>query len=108
LRKYLIIFGLIGILVPFFFEFVWHFVQLDFGSWFVVFFWPGFLLLADPSRPTDVQFGFIALATAFNGLFYSALGFFLWGLFHRNRWFLAVFALPVAWFCYRVFVLVHS
>ncbi|MGC2425090.1 MAG: hypothetical protein WA666_12140 [Nitrospirota bacterium] len=108
MRKYLIIFGLIGLLVPFFFEFVWHFVQVDFGSWFVVFFWPGFLLLADPSRPMNVHFGYIALATAINGLFYCALGFFVWGLFHRNRWFLAVFVLPVIWFCYRVFVLVHS
>ena len=94
MRKYLIIFGLIGLMVPFFFEFVWHFVARDFGSWFVVFFWPGFLLLADPAKSTDVKFSFIAFATAANGVFYSGLGFFVWGLFHRNRWFLAVFVCP--------------
>ncbi len=108
MRKYLAVFGLTGLVVPFFFEFAWHFVQYDFGSWFVVFLWPGFIFLADPGRPMNARFGYLTLSIAANGLFYSAVGFVFWGIIHKSRWFLLVFILPVIWFCYRVFVLVNS
>ncbi|MHB8173472.1 MAG: hypothetical protein ACYDFU_03295 [Nitrospirota bacterium] len=107
MRKYLVVFGLIGLLVPFFFEFVWHFVKEGFGSWFIVLLWPSFIFLDDPGRPMNARFGYMVLSIAVNGLFYCTIGFFLWGLFHKSRWFLLVFILPVLWFCYRVFVLVH-
>ncbi len=108
MRKYLAVSGLAGLVVPFFFEFAWHFLREDFGSWFVVAFWPGFIFLADPGRPISARFEYLALSIAANVVFYSAVGLVLWGIIHKSRWFLLVFILPVLWFCYRVFVLVNS
>ncbi len=108
MRKYVVVSGLAGLFAPFFFEFAWHFLREDFGSWSVVVFWPGSVFLADPGRSANARFGYLALSIAANGAFYSVVGLVFWGIMHKSRWFLLVFILPVMWFCYRVFVLVNS
>jgi hypothetical protein len=107
--KLVALFSLIGLVIPILLTLIWKLLEqyqhtyLSVGKVLEIvqlLVWPSSIFMMATAGHRGIDYGMLAISIAVNIVFYSLIGFLIWGGIHKQRWMLyfAIGLLVLIWY----------